>query len=151
MSGVLQVNAKVKSKPLPCPGVQAVKEALQQLPASVEALVYSIAELVDARKGEKLEVYLDERQHPRQSLLNPMLGDCQGSSVCFCIPGKAALAAFMNCNPHCDLLPGKEPKLSFQLRRGLIIPWHISRYSPAACLFAAILHLPIGHCQHVKP
>ena len=109
MSGVLQVNAKVKSEPLPCPGVQAVKEALQQLPASIAALVYSIAELVDARKGEKLEVYLDERQHPRQSLLNPMLGDCQGSSLCFCIPGKAALAAFMICNPHCELLPGKGP------------------------------------------
>lgn len=79
----------MKSEPLPCPGALAVKEALEKLPASIEALVYSLAELTDARKGENLEVYLDERQHPRQSLLNPLLGDCQGPALCISIPGKA--------------------------------------------------------------
>ena len=84
----VQVNSKVKSEPLPCPGAQAVKEALQ-LPASIGALVYSLAELTDARRGETLEVCLDEQQHPRQSLLNPLLGDCQGPALCFSIPGEA--------------------------------------------------------------
>ena len=93
----------MKSEPLPCPGAQAVKEALEKLPASIEALVYSLAELTDYKKGEKLEVYLDEQQHPRQSLLNPLLGECQGPALCFSIPGKAFSASFdMRNGTHLD-------------------------------------------------
>lgn len=103
MSTFEQVNAKVKSEPLPCPGAQTVKESLQHLPAGVEALIYSVAELADKRQAKELQVYVDERQHPCQSLLNPLLSDCQGAALCFSIPGQLLLPAVAGQPCHRDI------------------------------------------------
>lgn len=78
----------MKSDPLPCPGIQTVQENLKRLPASLAALLYSVVDMADGRSAKRLEVYLDERKLPCQSLLNPLLGDCQGAALCFNIPGE---------------------------------------------------------------
>ena len=78
----------MKSDPLPCPGVAAVSGTLGQLPASIEALIHSVAEVAETKRGRHLAVYLDEHQHPSQSLLNPLLGECQGPALCFFLPGE---------------------------------------------------------------
>ena len=87
---MLQVIAKVRSEPLACSGAADVQETLARLPACVEALVYSVAEVAEQRKGVSFEVYLDERQHACQSLLIPLMSEAQDTALCFHLPGEGA-------------------------------------------------------------
>lgn len=46
-----------------------------------------IAEVADAAGAAGMEVFLDERQHGTQSLLQPGLAAMQGPALCVRIPG----------------------------------------------------------------
>jgi sacsin len=53
----------------------------------MEALC-DIAELAEAAGAEALELWLDCRQHPSQSMLLPGLAAFQGLAICIRIPGE---------------------------------------------------------------
>ena len=82
------MNSKVKTEPLACPSKDALQALLTKLPAGVEGLIYSVAEIAERGGGKRLEVFLDQRRHPAVSLLQPGLADSQGPALCFNIPGK---------------------------------------------------------------
>ena len=51
------------------------------------AVLHDIAEIADAAGATAVEVFCDERQHGRQSLLQPGLAAMQGPALCLRIPG----------------------------------------------------------------
>ena len=55
--------------------------------SAVFVALQDIAEVADAAGAAVMEVFLDERQHGAQSLLQPGLAAMQGPALCIRIPG----------------------------------------------------------------
>ena len=73
---------------LACPLATALAEELGKLPSEAALVIYSIAELADAASASRMHIFLDERTHPKQSLLHHGFAAFQGPALCFHIPGK---------------------------------------------------------------
>ena len=57
--------------------------------SAIAMVLQDIAEVADAAGGVAMEVFLDERAHGTQSLLQPGLAGMQGPALCVRIPGDA--------------------------------------------------------------
>lgn len=73
-------------------------------------LLWDIIELADAAGCEHMEVLLDERQHPIQSLLSPKLALCQGPALCIklhgMLPDHVFIGSAVCVDNICNLLRG---------------------------------------------
>lgn len=85
-AALLQVSID-HTQQLPCPPAAAIAAALAaQHARGLEALC-DIAEVAEAAGAAALELWLDARQHPAQSMLLPGLAAFQGPAICVSIPG----------------------------------------------------------------
>lgn len=60
---------------LPCLGTPAISEVLSET-RNKDLLLFDLLEIADCCKAHKVHVMYDKREHPRQSLLQPNLGQC---------------------------------------------------------------------------
>ncbi len=75
------------TKDLRGPSAATLAKLLAEQPHSAQQCVFDIAELADKAGAQRLEIVLDERGHPQQSLLTFELAAFQGPALCFHIPG----------------------------------------------------------------
>ena len=86
----MQVSSGIEHSPLSCPDISTILpfcEELQIEDNEIAALIYSIAELADAGKAKRMDIYIDHRQLPNKSLLHTKLADYSGPALCFYLPG----------------------------------------------------------------
>jgi sacsin len=75
------------TKDVPCPDASLLAQPQATAPEAAAAALWDLAGLADAAGADTLEVVLDARQHPTQSLLQPGLAVFQGPALCVNIPG----------------------------------------------------------------
>ena len=76
-------------RPVYCPECRTEVLGLLLVQARGMAALCDIAEVAEAAGAEALELWLDCRQHPSQSMLQLGLADFQGLAICIRIPGTA--------------------------------------------------------------
>eukprot|EP01018_Ginkgo_biloba_P011710 Gb_03748 [translate_table: standard] len=74
------------TKDLPCMDHTRIMELLKRY-GNDDHLLFDLLEIADRCKARKLHVVYDKREHPRQSLLQPNLGEFQGPSLTVAFEG----------------------------------------------------------------
>ncbi|KAL2612990.1 hypothetical protein R1flu_024682 [Riccia fluitans] len=81
---------------LPCLATNVISEILKGY-GDEEVLLFDLLEIADGCKARKIHVIYDKREHPRQSLLQPNLGQFQGPALTVVFEG-AVLTTEEVCN-----------------------------------------------------
>ncbi|KDP43312.1 hypothetical protein JCGZ_24233 [Jatropha curcas] len=74
------------NKDLPCMDFAKISDLLE-LYGNNDFLLFDLLELADCCKAKRLHLTLDKREHPRQSLLQPNLGEFQGPALVAILDG----------------------------------------------------------------
>ncbi|KAK1566595.1 hypothetical protein Q3G72_001766 [Acer saccharum] len=74
------------TKDLPCMDFARINELLSWY-GNNDFLLFDLLELADCCKAKKLHIIFDKREHPRQSLLQPNLGEFQGPGLVAILEG----------------------------------------------------------------
>ncbi|CAM6095372.1 unnamed protein product [Calypogeia fissa] len=81
---------------LPCLATSVISEVLAGY-GDEELLLFDLLEIADTCKARKMHILYDKREHPKQSLLQPNLGQFQGPALTVAFEG-ATLTAEEICN-----------------------------------------------------
>lgn len=74
------------TKDLPCMDHTRITELLQRY-GNDDLLLFDLLEIADQCQAKKLHIIYDKREHPRQSLLQPNLGEFQGPALIIAFEG----------------------------------------------------------------
>ncbi len=128
---------------LPCPAASSLAAALaSQRTRGVEAL-FDIAEVAEAAGASRMDVWLDARRHPAQSLLQPGLAEFQGPAVCVSIPGAPVLLQKLARISHSSLYNHARQLglVQQQTCMAACCGWHRKVPSNLACLLQRVSFL----------
>ncbi|KAK9808692.1 hypothetical protein WJX72_002029 [[Myrmecia] bisecta] len=83
-----QMTQNMRAKP-----AAELKAALEQQPAGMLSALWDLLEVADAAGADAIDIVMDMRTHPSQSLLQPALAAFQGPALCVSIRGVALSVA----------------------------------------------------------
>ncbi|XP_057820319.2 uncharacterized protein LOC131033191 isoform X2 [Cryptomeria japonica] len=82
----ISVMDQEMTKDLPCMDHIRISEVLKRY-GNYDLLLFDLLEIADRCKARKLHILYDKRDHPRQSLLQPNLGEFQGPALTVVLEG----------------------------------------------------------------